>query len=457
MTTETIILAAGKGSRMKSKLPKVLQPLAGKSLLQHVVDSANTLPESQLHIVVGHESELVKQQFTGQKNIQWAEQTEQLGTGHAVQQAAHNLQETSQSLILYGDVPLVKPETLQALLEQAKESLSLLTVKLENPTGYGRIVRNSSDDITAIVEEKDANEQQKQINEVNTGIMAVPSKYLLQLLPKLSNNNAQQEYYLTDVIELAVAAGIKVNSLCIDDADEVQGVNDKKQLAYLERAYQLRQAEKLMHQGATLLDPARVDVRGTLAIGMDVSIDVNCVFQGEVTLGNNVSIEANCIIGSPGAKVSIGDNSQIKANSIIEQAEIGSDCNIGPYARIRPQTVLAQGAKIGNFVETKKTVIGKGSKVNHLSYIGDAEVHEQVNIGAGTITCNYDGVNKHKTVIKNEAFIGSNTSLVAPITIGKKSTVGAGSTVNMDVPDNTLTVARGKQRNINGWKRPEKK
>lgn len=457
MTTETIILAAGKGSRMKSKLPKVLQPLAGKSLLQHVVDSANTLPESLLHIVVGHESERVKQQFAKQSNIQWAEQTEQLGTGHAVQQAAKNLQENSQSLILYGDVPLVKPETLQNLLQQAATSLSLLTVNLQNPTGYGRIVRDSKGSVTAIVEEKDATEAQKAITEVNTGIMAVPSKFLLQLLPKLNNNNAQQEYYLTDVIALAVEAGIDVNSLCIDDADEVQGVNDKRQLAYLERAYQMRQANKLMEQGVTLLDPARIDIRGKVNVGMDVSIDVNCIFQGEVTLGENVIIEANCIIGSPGAIVSIGNNSHIKANSVIEQAEIGESCDIGPYARIRPQTVLANNAKIGNFVETKKTTIGQGSKVNHLSYIGDATVLEKVNIGAGTITCNYDGVNKHQTVIKDEAFIGSNTSLVAPITIGEKSTVGAGSTVNMDVPDNTLTVARGKQRNINGWKRPEKK
>jgi bifunctional UDP-N-acetylglucosamine pyrophosphorylase/glucosamine-1-phosphate N-acetyltransferase len=407
---------------------------------------------------VGHGAEAVQKSFAGDSSIRWAVQAEQLGTGHAVQQALPGLSTDSVSLILYGDVPLVKQETLEQLLALVNtEQMGLLTVNLANPQGYGRIVRNAKEEVVAIVEEKDASPEQKCIQESNTGILAIKTAALNNLLPKLSNQNAQGEYYLTDVIALAVSEGIKIATLCVDDEVEVQGVNDKKQLAFLERAYQVRQADKLFEQGVTLLDPNRIDIRGNLSVGQDVSIDVNCIFQGDVTLGDNVIIDANCIIGEAGKKVSIANNSHIKANTIIEDAIVGAHCVIGPFARLRPGTELKANVKIGNFVETKKSHIGMGSKVSHLSYIGDSEIGEQANIGAGTITCNYDGVNKHTTRIEDGAFIGSNTSLVAPVTIGKNATVGAGSTIHMDVKDNALAVARGKQRSIDGWNRPEKK
>lgn len=458
MTTDTVILAAGKGSRMKSQLPKVLQPLAAKPLLAHVLETADGLTNNTNHVVIGHGAELVKQAFKEHKGLKWAEQTEQLGTGHAVAQAIDGLDENSTTLILYGDVPLVKQTTLEHLLTLVSEkNLALLTVKLANAKGYGRIVRNDENHVLAIVEEKDASEEQKLINEANTGILAIKTSLLKDLIPKLSNKNAQGEYYLTDVIALAVAEGKKIETVCTEDEIEVQGVNDKIQLATLERAYQLRQANGLLLQGVTVADPARVDIRGHITVGQDVAIDINCLFQGEVSIGNNVSIGPNCIIGELGKKVSIADDTEIKANCIIEDGIIGESCTIGPFARIRPETELKAKAKIGNFVETKKSVIGEGSKVNHLTYIGDAEIGKDVNIGAGTITCNYDGVNKHKTVLKDGVFIGSNSSLVAPVTVGKNSTVGAGSTINMSVPDEQLAVARSKQRTVSGWKKPEKK
>jgi bifunctional UDP-N-acetylglucosamine pyrophosphorylase/glucosamine-1-phosphate N-acetyltransferase len=451
-------LAAGKGSRMKSNLPKVLQPLAAKPLLAHVIETADLLENNQSHVVIGHEAELVREHFKERSDLIWAEQKEQLGTGHAVAQAVANLNDEGITLVLYGDVPLVKAATLTHLLSLVSdEAMALLTVDLANPKGYGRIVRNDENHVIAIVEEKDASDEQKKITEVNTGILALQTSLLKQLLPKISDENAQGEYYLTDVIALAVSEGKSIETVCTHDEIEVQGVNDKKQLAILERAYQAQLVDELLLQGVTVADPARLDIRGKVTVGQDVAIDINCLLQGEVHLGNNVSIGANCIIGEPSKKVSIADNTEIKANCIIEAGIIGEGCVIGPFARIRPGTELKAKAKIGNFVETKKSVIGEGSKVNHLTYIGDAEIGKDVNIGAGTITCNYDGVNKHKTILEDGVFIGSNSSLVAPITVGKNATVGAGSTINMNVPAEQLTVARGKQRNIAGWKKPEKK
>lgn len=456
MNLDIVILAAGKGSRMHSKLPKVLLPLAGRPLLQHVLDTAKTL-NGEAHVVIGHCAEQVKDCFAAEK-VSWVIQEQQLGTGHAVLQAMPDVAEDSICLVLYGDVPLVKAETLQQLLQKVSDtSMALLSVALINPTGYGRIIRNAKGDVVAIVEEKEATIEQRKITEVNTGILAIKSRLLRTLLPQLSANNAQKEFYLTDVIAMSVANKHGVDCLCIDDAMEVQGVNDKKQLAMLERAYQMTQAEYLMAQGVTLLDPTRIDIRGKLSVGKDVSIDVNCIFQGEVTLADGVSIGANCIIGEIGSQVVIGENVLIKANSIIEQAVIANDCVIGPFARLRTGTRLASKAKIGNFVETKKADIGEGSKVNHLSYIGDALIGNNVNVGAGTITCNYDGVNKFQTRIEDDAFIGSNTALVAPVTVGKRATVAAGSTVTVDVEDEALAVARARQKNVQGWFRYKQK
>lgn len=458
MDIDVVILAAGKGSRMKSAKPKVLQTLAGKSLLAHVLETARTIDNAKQHVVIGHEAEQIKQCFVEQGDIHWAMQTEQLGTGHAVAQAVDQCSDRGITLVLYGDVPLVAKETLTALIKQAQaHEVALLTVKLDNPTGYGRIVRDQEQAITAIVEQKDANAEQLKISEVNSGILALNTALVKQLIPELKNNNAQGEYYLTDIIALAKAQSKHIASIVCTDEIEVQGVNDKKQLAQLERAYQAKLADKLLEQGVSLADPKRIDIRGSLNASMDVFIDVNCVFQGDVSLGENVSIAANCVIGEPGKTVVIGANTQIKANSVIEQASIGSNCMIGPYARIRPTTILANNSKIGNFVETKNANIADGAKVNHLSYVGDVEIGANANIGAGTITCNYDGVNKHKTEIAEGAFIGSNSSLVAPVRVGIGATVGAGSTITSNVADEQLAVARGKQRTISGWKKPEKK
>ena len=457
MTVDIVILAAGKGTRMRSAKPKVLQQLSGKPLLAHVLETARSIDDSRLHVVIGHGAEQVKQAFP-QTDINWLMQQEQLGTGHAVMQALDAIGNSGKTLVLYGDVPLVSSEQLEKLLAVTEEDgMALLTVELDNPQGYGRIIRNTEDAITGIVEEKDASTEQKLICECNSGILAIGNPLLKTQLPKISNDNAQQEYYLTDLVSMTVQAGRTVNGICVYDVMEVQGVNDRKQLADLERRWQQRQADEMLQQGVTLIDPARIDIRGKLETGRDVMIDINCIFAGDVTLGDNVTISANCMIGTYGKKTVIGDNTVIQANSIVEEGTIAADCAIGPFARIRPGTELAQGVKIGNFVETKKSYIGKNSKVNHLSYIGDARIGESVNVGAGTITCNYDGVNKHKTVINDEAFIGSNTSLVAPVNVGKGATVGAGSTINRDVEDKDLAVARATQKNIKGWPRPGKK
>jgi len=450
---EVVILAAGQGTRMRSNLPKVLHRLAGKALVHHVIDSACQLHADAIHTVIGHGAEQVQSQLQ-QLPTRWVLQEQQLGTGHAVAQAMPGVADDSVVLVLYGDVPLVKTDTLKRLLAAVNdERMALLTVELPDPTGYGRIVRDAAGHITAIVEHKDASEGQRAIREINTGILAVPARLLKQWLPQLSANNAQGEYYLTDIIDLAVRQGIEVSAQHPQTSWEVQGVNNRLQLSELERFHQREIAELLMTEGATLADPARIDVRGSIKTGRDVFIDDNCVFEGDITLGDNVKIGPNCFIRN----AIIADNAEIESHTVIDDAKVGAGAHVGPYARLRPGTELAARARIGNFVETKKSVIGEGSKVNHLTYIGDCTIGRNANIGAGTITCNYDGVNKSKTEIGDGAFIGSNSSLVAPVSIGSNATVGAGSTVTANVGDNQLAVARGKQRNIDGWKRPQKR
>lgn len=453
MHTDVVILAAGQGSRMKSALPKVMHPLAGKPMLQHVIDSAAKLNQAALHVVVGHGAELVRKQLE-QQPVTISLQAEQLGTGHAVAQALPVCQLDGVVLILYGDVPLIQVSTLQALLQQAQQGhLGLLTVELLDPTGYGRIVRNAVKDVVAIVEHKDANEDQRQIREVNTGIMAVPSQLLNSWLPQLSSENAQGEYYLTDIIAMAAEEGIRISAIQPTTEQEVQGVNNRQQLAELERWYQLQQAKILMAEGVSLYDPSRIDIRGDLSVGQDVVIDVNCVFEGHVVLADGVVIGPNCVIKN----TTLGVGTRIEAHSVLDEAIVGSHAVIGPFARIRPGTQLADHTKIGNFVETKKAIIGEGSKVNHLSYIGDAVIGTEANVGAGTITCNYDGVNKFTTQIGDGAFIGSNTSLVAPVCVGDNATVAAGSTITKDIPNGQLGVARGQQKIVTHWKRPTKR
>ncbi len=451
MTTEVIILAAGQGSRMKSNLPKVLHKVAGKAMLQHVIDSALAMNAEKLTVVVGHGGNKVKQAIKNKVN--WVEQTEQLGTGHAVLQAQDLISDDNICLILYGDVPMIDSKTLDNLVSQVKpDTLGLLTVEYDDPTGYGRIIRDENGAVRAIVEQKDATPEQLEIGEINTGIMAVNGNHLKKWLPALSNKNATGEYYLTDIIEMAVRNNIEVAVVKPTDKEEVKGVNDREQLAKLERWLQQRQAKELMASGATLLDPERIDIRGQLSCGKDVTIDINCIFEGDVTLADNVSIGSNCYVKN----TDIGEGTVIHPNTIIEDAKIGSDTNVGPFARIRPGTELANRAKVGNFVETKKTVVGEGSKINHLSYVGDATLGNNVNVGAGTITCNYDGVNKFETQIGDEVFVGSNTSLVAPVEIGSKATIGAGSVVTKKVDQSQLAVARARQKNLNGWQRPKK-
>jgi bifunctional UDP-N-acetylglucosamine pyrophosphorylase/glucosamine-1-phosphate N-acetyltransferase len=453
MATDIVILAAGKGTRMKSSLPKVLHCLAGRPLLQHVVDAARTVDDASILVVTGHGAEQVRLSVRGD-NLRYIEQTDQLGTAHAVLQVAPLLHSNGITLILYGDVPLISAETIAQMLHKVSDrSMSLLTVLLADPAGYGRIVRDEHGLVEAIVEQKDASEAQLQISEVNTGVLALPSKCLQEWLPQIGNENAQGEYYLTDIISIARSAGFRVETLHPESAEEVEGVNNRLQLNNLERYYQRRQAAKLMAEGNTLADSARVDVRGTLQTGTDNFIDINAIFEGDVVLGSNIKIGPNCLI----INSAIGDCVEIKANSVIEESQIGKNAVIGPFARLRSGTVLADEVKVGNFVETKKVNVGKGSKINHLSYVGDAELGENVNVGAGTITCNYDGVNKHKTTIGDNAFIGSNTALVAPVTVGNNATVGAGSTINKDVPDNELGLTRATQRIISDWKRPSKK
>lgn len=448
---DIVILAAGKGTRMQSSLPKMLHPIAGKPLVEHVIQTAKTLGDYPINIIVGHGAQLIKDALP---NYQYILQEQQLGTGHAVQQALSYLSENSVTLILYGDVPLIQAETLQRLVECVDlTSLGLLTVSLDNPQGYGRIVRDSNGLVEAIVEQKDASEDQLKITEVNTGVMAVNSEHLKQWLPLLSNNNAQGEFYLTDIIAIAKNNNITIATEQPKEEWEVLGVNDRRQQAELERIYQQNIAEQLLIDGVTLLDPSRFDCRGELSVGKDVVIDTNCIFKGKVTIEDGVSIGANCVVEN----TIIGAGSEIKDYTVIEDSIIGKQCTVGPFARLRPGTQLKEKAKIGNFVETKKAVIGKGSKINHLSYVGDAQLGEAVNIGAGTITCNYDGVNKHQTTIGNDVFVGSNTALVAPITLEDGSTIGAGSTINKSVVKDTLALTRSPQKSHPEWQRPSKK
>ncbi len=454
MGIKTVILAAGQGTRMRSSKPKVLHKVAERALLHHVYDTSTELENNSIVIIYGHGGELVKNELQT-LNAEWVEQKEQLGTGHAVQQAENFINDEDKVLILYGDVPLLKKTTIEKLLENvSQKSIGLLTVNLDDPTGYGRIVRDNDGKVLKIVEEKDTNQEEKLIIEGNTGIIATPGNLLKQWLSKLENGNAQKEFYLTDIIEMAVKDGVEVKTNQPDTQDEVLGVNDRTQLAHLERVYQLEQAEKLMIHGVGLRDPGRIDVRGKFSqLGKDIEVDVNVIFEGINKIGNNVKIGANCILKD----AQIGDGVEILANCIIDNAIVGEQSRIGPFARLRPLAELASEVHIGNFVEIKKATVAKGSKINHLSYIGDAEIGSKVNIGAGTITCNYDGVNKFKTVIEDGAFIGSDSQLIAPVTIGKGATIGAGSTITKDSPENQLTLSRTKQISVDGWKRPVKK
>jgi len=452
MSLGVVILAAGQGTRMKSSLPKVLHKLADRPLLQHVIDTARTLAPQRIVVVYGHGGELVRESITDD-DLLWAEQAEQLGTGHAVQQALPQLEGVDQVLVLYGDVPLTRADTLQRLLDNAGNGFGLLTVTLDDPAGYGRIERGAEGEVLRIVEQKDADEEQLAIREINTGIMVLPTQRLQAWLGSLSNDNAQGEYYLTDVLAMAVDEGMPIAVTHPHNEDEAEGVNNKLQLANLERAYQRARAEELMLAGLTLRDPARFDLRGTLQHGNDCVIDINVVVEGRVQLGNNVQVGANTVLRN----VSIADDVTVLENCVFEDASIGPGSTLGPFSRLRPGAELVGGAHVGNFVEIKKSIIGEGSKVNHLSYVGDSEIGARVNIGAGTITCNYDGANKHKTLIGDDAFIGSNTALVAPVSVGKGATIGAGSVIGKDAPEQQLTLTRAKQVSLPGWQRPQKK
>lgn len=451
MSLDIVILAAGQGTRMRSALPKVLHPVAGNSMLGHVVATARQLAPQGIHVVIGHGAERVREQLAAD-DLNFVLQAEQLGTGHAVAQALPALS-AERVLILYGDVPLIEADTLQRLLAQVgPERLALLTVDLVDPTGYGRIVRDEAGQVVAIVEHKDATPEQRAICEGNTGILAVPGARLADWLGRLSNDNAQGEFYLTDVIAMAVADGLTVATEQPQDAMEVQGANDRIQLAQLERHYQLRTARRLMAQGVTLRDPARFDLRGELSVGRDVLIDVNVILEGRVVIEDGVEIGPNCTIKDS----TLRKGAQVKANSHLEGAELGEGADCGPFARLRPGAVLGAKAHVGNFVELKNAVLGEGAKAGHLSYLGDAEIGARTNIGAGTITCNYDGANKFRTVMGEDVFIGSNSALVAPVTLGDGATTGAGSVITEDVPAGNLALGRGRQRNIQGWQRPTK-
>lgn len=446
------ILAAGQGKRMNSRLPKVLQPIAGQAMLAHVLATSRSLGPRTLCVVVGHGGDQVRDALAA-PDIVWAEQAQQLGTGHAVQQAMPLLGDEGAVLVLYGDVPLIRAQTLQKLVEAAGSSrVALLTVNLADPSGYGRIVRNLNGQVVAIVEEKDANPEQKAINEVNTGILCVPAALLRGWLARLQNNNAQGEYYLTDIIGMAVGDGVEVVTQQPAAEWEVLGVNNKAQLAELERIHQRNLADALLAQGVTLLDPARIDIRGELICGRDVEIDVGCVFEGRVELADGVKVGANCVLRN----VKIGENTKVAPFCHFDSAEVGASGILGPYARLRPGTVLAEAVHVGNFVEIKNCQIAAHSKANHLSYLGDATIGSGVNIGAGVITCNYDGVNKFRTVIEDDAFIGSDTQLVAPVTVGKGATLGAGTTLTQAAPANALTISRARQLTLTGWQRPTK-
>ncbi|MEY0334808.1 bifunctional UDP-N-acetylglucosamine diphosphorylase/glucosamine-1-phosphate N-acetyltransferase GlmU [Providencia rettgeri] len=447
-----VILAAGKGTRMYSELPKVLHLLAGKPMVQHVIDTAKSIGASDIHLVYGHGGDLLKEKL-GEQNLNWVLQAEQLGTGHAMQQAAPSFQDDENIVMLYGDVPLIAKDTLDRLIEVKPEGgIGLLTVILDNPTGYGRIIRENNE-VVGIIEQKDATEEQRKIQEINTGIMVASGKDFKRWLAQLNNDNAQGEYYITDIIALAHKEDNKIATVHPKHLSEMEGVNNRLQLAALERVYQKEQAEKLLLAGVMLIDPARFDLRGNLTHGRDIIIDTNVIIEGNVTLGNNVHIQSGCILKD----CVIGDNSVISPYSVIENSELSAECTVGPFARLRPGAKLAAKAHVGNFVEMKNASLGLGSKAGHLSYLGDAQIGDNVNIGAGTITCNYDGANKHKTVIGDDVFVGSDTQLVAPVSVAKGATIGAGTTVTRDVNEDELVVSRVKQMHIKNWQRPVKK
>ena len=453
MSLSIVILAAGQGTRMRSDLPKVLHPLGGRPLLSHVIDTARRFDGARLHVVIGHGADFVKSQFAD-ADINWVIQAEQLGTGHAVQQAMPGIDDGDDVLVMYGDVPLITQDTLAPLFAVASQGfLGLLTAELSDPTGYGRILHHADGSISGIVEEKDASDSERSICEINTGFMAAPAGKLRRWLDELDNNNSQGEYYLTDVVARAVNDGVGVRGISAASIEEVLGINDRIQLATQERCYRKRCAESCMRDGVTLIDPERFDLRGRLQCGQDVVVDINVILDGDISIGDRTFIGPNTQMRD----VKIGDDVVILGNCVIEEAEIGNGARIGPFARIRPETRLADDVRIGNFVELKKSDIGKGSKINHLSYVGDTTVGSKVNIGAGTIVCNYDGANKHKTFIGDNAFIGSDTQLVAPVKVGAGATIGAGSTISRDAPKGELTLSRSDQKTIKGWQRPVKK
>ena len=454
MSLHIVILAAGQGKRMLSATSKVLHKLGGKSMLERVVETAGCLQPDGIHVIFGHGGEQIRNALPDLP-VNWVCQAEQLGTGHAVMQALTHIPSTSQILVLSADVPLIQVETLHALINCCKpaRSLGLLLATIADPHGLGRIVRNEHGEIYAIIEEKDASVQQREIKEIYSGICCATAADLNRWLPALNSNNAQGEYYLTEIIAMAVAEDVPVVSIQATDCMEIQGVNNRLQLQQLERIWQTRIATQLMHAGVTLADAARIDVRGELQCGTDIFIDVNTVFAGHVVIGNGSTIGPNCVL----TNVTLGEHCEILPNSVLDKCSIGDGCHVGPFARIRPGTVLAAGCKIGNFVETKNAVFGEGSKASHLSYLGDVTIGKQVNIGAGTITCNYDGVNKHHTVIQDGAFIGSDTQLVAPVTVGKHAVIGAGTTLRKDAPANELTLTASTQKTLYGWKRPEER
>ena len=454
MAIQVVILAAGQGTRMHSNLPKVLHTLAGKPLLAHVIDAAVKLsPDSKPIVIYGHEGEQVLGEFKGQP-ITFVEQTDQAGTGHAVQQALPHINDDDRVLVLYGDVPMITVATLQTLIDRTPENgMGIVTTFLKNPEGYGRIKRDTDSEVIGIVEEKDATEKERRITEINSGIYLVPAASLKIWLPAIEPQNAQGEYYLTDIIPQAVRDEMPIMTVQPEHKDEIRGVNDCAQLAHLERCYQRRTAYNLMREGVTIMDPERIDIRGDVRIGRDVVLDVNVILEGNVIIGDECTIGPNSIIRD----TTLGSHIEVKANSMIDGALVGDSCVIGPFARLRPGTVLSSDAHIGNFVEIKKSSIGTGSKVNHLTYVGDSDIGKRVNVGAGTITCNYDGVKKHKTTIGDDAFIGSCTQLVAPVKVGKGATIGAGSTITEDAPANQLTLSRAEQKSIADWVRPGKK
>jgi len=452
MKLSIIILAAGQGTRMKSEIPKVLHKLAGKPLLEHVYNAASQLKHSDIHVVYGYGGDQVKTKMS-HLEVNWVEQAEQLGTGHAVKLVMPDVAVDNLVLILYGDIPLITTDTLKQLVDTAQDTgFGLLTSFLDHPTGYGRIVRDETGKLMQIVEEKDATDEQRSITEINTGMMAVSANQLKHWVNALKNKNTQNEFYLTDIIEMAVKEGVSISTLTPNSFIEVHGINDCLQLSEMERYYQLVQTHQLMRQGITLLDPARFDLRGELEIGQDIVIDINVLLEGRLKIGSNVSIGANCVIKDS----IIGDNVEILPNSIIENAIIGNACRVGPFSRIRPDTVLDECVHVGNFVEIKKSMVGEGSKINHLSYIGDSDIGKEVNVGAGTITCNYDGASKHKTIIEDNVFIGSDTQLVAPVIVKEGATIAAGTTVTKDVDSDVLAISRVEQKTISSWKRPKK-